>query len=57
MFNFLKRKSSKIFEGHYWAKGWKLIPFKVGAVSEEEAEKILAKEKDFQMVCRIGVAK
>lgn len=57
MFSFFKKQPSQIFEGFYWAKGWKLVPFKVGAKSESEARALLSKEQDFQMVCTIGVVK
>lgn len=57
MFGIFKKQPSKIFEGFYWVRGWKLVPFKVGAVSESEAKKILSKESGFQGICSIGVAK
>lgn len=59
MLNIFKRKPSQIFEGFYWAKDktWDLIPFKVGAKSEEEARELLSKEKNFKMICYIGVVK
>lgn len=57
MFGIFKKQPSQIFEGFYWAKGWKLVPFKVGAKSESEARALLSKEQDFQMVCSIEVAK
>lgn len=57
MFSFFKKQPSQVFEGFYWVRGWKLVPFKIGAVSDSEARKLLSKQSDFQAICSIGVAK